>query len=50
MNFIRPSNERGVRYYDLHFNLKWPLAPTIISDKDQGHRTFDRAWHLGGGR
>jgi dTDP-4-dehydrorhamnose 3,5-epimerase len=48
--FYSPEHERGVRYDDPHFNLKWPLAPTIISDKDQGHRTFDRAWHLGVGR
>jgi dTDP-4-dehydrorhamnose 3,5-epimerase len=47
--YYSPEHERGVRYNDPNFNLKWPLVPTVISDKDQSHRTFDRAWHLGAG-
>jgi dTDP-4-dehydrorhamnose 3,5-epimerase len=45
--FYSPEHERGVRYNDPKFNLKWPLVPTTISDKDQSHRNFDRVWHLG---
>ena len=34
-NYYNPSIERGVRWDDPTFKIKWPLAPTIISDKDQ---------------
>lgn len=47
--FYSPEHERGVRYDDPNFNIKWPLAPTVISDKDRNHRNFDRAWHLSAG-
>lgn len=31
-----PEAERGVRYDDPRFAIKWPNVPTIVSDKDKG--------------
>ena len=45
--FYSPEHERGVRYDDPKFKLQWPAAPTVVSDKDKSHQSFDPAWHLG---
>lgn len=45
--FYAPDKERGVRYNDPRFNVRWPIEPVVISDKDKAHRDFDPAWHLG---
>ena len=45
--FYDPARERGVRWNDPRFNIPWPAAPQIISEKDAGQRDFDPAWHLG---
>jgi dTDP-4-dehydrorhamnose 3,5-epimerase len=45
--FYSPENERGIRYDDPKFRLQWPAAPTIISDRDKAHPSFDPIWHLG---
>jgi dTDP-4-dehydrorhamnose 3,5-epimerase len=45
--FYSPEHERGIRYNDPTFALAWPMIPTVISDKDKAHPTFDRSWHLG---
>ena len=45
--FYSPEYERGVRYDDPKFNLQWPIAPVVVSDKDKTHRDFDPVWHLG---
>ncbi len=42
----QPSRERGVRWNDPRFAIRWPAAPLVISDKDAGQRDFDPAWHL----
>ncbi len=47
--FYSPELERGIRWDDPRFGIRWPVAPAVISDKDRGHRTFDPAWHLGAG-
>jgi dTDP-4-dehydrorhamnose 3,5-epimerase len=44
--FYSPEHERGIRYNDPRFNLQWPEAPAVISDKDKGQPDFDPAWHL----
>ena len=44
--FYGPSHERGVRWNDPRFGIKWPLPPEIISDKDRDQRDFDPDWHL----
>ncbi|HET9552881.1 MAG TPA: dTDP-4-dehydrorhamnose 3,5-epimerase [Anaeromyxobacteraceae bacterium] len=43
-----PAQERGVRWNDPRFAIRWPLQPVVLSDKDRAHRDFDPAWHLGG--
>jgi dTDP-4-dehydrorhamnose 3,5-epimerase len=45
--FYAPELERGVRWDDPRFAIRWPLAPAVLSDKDRAHRDFDPAWHLG---
>ncbi len=45
--FYAPEQERGVRWDDPRFAIRWPLAPSVLSDKDRAHRDFDPAWHLG---
>jgi dTDP-4-dehydrorhamnose 3,5-epimerase len=44
--FYAPQSERGVRWNDPRFGIKWPTAPVVLSDKDRDHRDFDAAWHL----
>jgi dTDP-4-dehydrorhamnose 3,5-epimerase len=44
--FYTPECERGVRWNDPRFNLSWPIAPVVLSDKDAAQRDFDPAWHL----
>lgn len=44
--FYAPDRERGIRFDDPRFAIPWPIAPTVVSDKDRAHRTFDPAWHL----
>ena len=43
-----PEAERGVRWDDPRFAIRWPVAPAVLSDKDRAHRDFDPRWHLGG--
>ena len=45
--FYAPELERGVRFNDPKFALKWPIEPVVVSDKDRNHRDFDPSWHLG---
>jgi dTDP-4-dehydrorhamnose 3,5-epimerase len=33
--FYTPGSERGIRFDDPVFNIRWPQAVTIISDKDR---------------
>jgi dTDP-4-dehydrorhamnose 3,5-epimerase len=33
--FYEPHAERGVRWDDPAFNIKWPFSPKVISDKDK---------------
>jgi len=45
-NFYSADRERGVRWNDPRFNIRWPAAPQVLSDKDAKHRDFDPAFHL----
>jgi dTDP-4-dehydrorhamnose 3,5-epimerase len=42
-----PDRERGVRWNDPAFGIRWPLEPTVLSERDARQRDFDRAYHLG---
>ncbi len=35
-----PKAEKGIRYNDKKFNIKWPKKPNIISKKDLKHKDF----------
>lgn len=40
-----PELERGVRFDDPAFNIKWPIEPLEISEKDGSWPDFDPKWH-----
>lgn len=44
--FYSPQHERGVRYNDPKFGVRWPFPPIVISDKDRSLPDFDPAIHL----
>jgi dTDP-4-dehydrorhamnose 3,5-epimerase len=44
--FYAPERERGVRWNDPRFAIRWPAEPRVISDKDRNQRDFNPAWHL----
>jgi dTDP-4-dehydrorhamnose 3,5-epimerase len=44
--FYTPEAERGVRYDDPAFAIKWPLPVTEISEKDRSWPSFYRAMEL----
>ena len=35
-----PGAERGLRYNDPAFNIKWPVEVTMVSEKDMNHEDF----------
>ena len=39
-NYYTSEAERGVRYNDPLFNIKWPAKPAVISEKDLKHPDF----------
>lgn len=41
--FYTPGAEKGIRWDDPTFNIQWPVAPVIISDKDRSHTDFIEA-------
>ena len=44
--FYSPEHERGIRYNDPKFGIRWPLEPAVISDKDRRLPDFNPAIHL----
>jgi dTDP-4-dehydrorhamnose 3,5-epimerase len=44
--FYAPESERGVRWNDPKFAIRWPQQPRVLSEKDAQARDFDPAWHL----
>lgn len=44
--FYSPEHERGIRYNDPAFDIKWPIEPVVISDKDNSHPYFNPDYHL----
>jgi dTDP-4-dehydrorhamnose 3,5-epimerase len=45
-NMYAADRERGVRWNDPRFNIRWPANPEVVSDKDAKQRDFDPAYHL----
>lgn len=44
--FHSSQHERGVRWDDPRFDIKWPSQPKVISRRDQEHPLFDPVFHL----
>ena len=44
--FYSPQHERGIRYNDPALGIKWPMPPTVISDKDKNFADFKPETHL----
>ena len=44
--FYAPTLERGIKWNDPAINIKWPIVPVIISDKDNNHPDFNPDIHL----
>lgn len=42
--FYTPSAEAGLHYNDPSLNIRWPLAVTIISVRDQQHPFLDQSF------
>jgi dTDP-4-dehydrorhamnose 3,5-epimerase len=40
--FYTPSAARGVRFDDPRFNIRWPLAVTVVSDQDRNWPLVER--------
>ena len=40
-----PAAERGIRFDDPKFGIKWPVAPTELSDKDRQWPDYDLEFH-----
>jgi dTDP-4-dehydrorhamnose 3,5-epimerase len=40
-----PELEKGIRYNDSHFTIKWPNEPVEISHKDANWPDFNPDWH-----
>lgn len=38
--YYSPEHERGIRWNDPAFRIKWPLANPILSEKDQSHPDY----------
>ncbi len=47
--FYAPEFERGIRWNDPRFKLRWPIEPVVMSEKDRNHPDFSPAYHLGRG-
>ena len=43
--FYSPQDERGVRWNDPRFDLRWPTQPVEVSPKDASWPDFDPAFH-----
>jgi len=39
--YYMPEYARGVKWNDESFQIKWPLEPTVVSQKDMSYAPFD---------
>lgn len=44
--YYSPEYERAIRWNDTKFDIKWPINPIVISDRDKNHPDFDPNYHL----
>ena len=38
--YYHPNYEKGIRYNDSAFKIKWPMKPKIISKKDKNFKNY----------
>jgi dTDP-4-dehydrorhamnose 3,5-epimerase len=38
--FYSPEHERGIRWNDPTFGVRWPITPAVVSDKDANHPAY----------
>ncbi len=38
--FYSPEHERGIRWDDPAFSVRWPITPEVVSDKDASHPLY----------
>ena len=43
--FYEPKQERGLRWNDPKIAIDWPVAPSVISEKDANWPDFESDWH-----
>lgn len=41
--YYSPDLERGIRWNDPMFHIKWPEEPSIISERDRSHALFSKS-------
>lgn len=46
-SFYNSAHERGIRWDDPAFEVKWAIHPETISVRDQSHPDFEERYHLG---
>ena len=46
-NPYSPENESGIRFNDPFFDFKWPLIPTVVSNRDSNFKDFDPKLFIG---
>ena len=44
-DFYEPKQERGLRWNDPKIAIDWPVAPSVISEKDANWPDFESDWH-----
>lgn len=44
-DFYEPKQERGLRWNDPKIAIDWPIAPSVISEKDANWPDFESDWH-----
>ncbi len=42
--FYTPQADTGVRFDDPTLNIKWPLPPVMVSDKDKNYKLIDNTF------
>lgn len=41
--FYAPDSQRGVRWDDPAFAIRWPMGPVVISERDRSYPDFDES-------
>jgi dTDP-4-dehydrorhamnose 3,5-epimerase len=44
--FYRPESAKGVRWNDPAFQIAWPMAIDVISERDRTYADFEQAYAI----